>query len=336
MFFTNVNNSFLHSIVKLLLQYVVIHIGIVLANSPDSFEKITFNSANPFSFYHIITDLNSQKPHESYGILRFPESLEKDGTIPLIMGVNGSKNWADHHLEYLSAYRKMGFATFEIQSFNSRNVSTTVGEQVSVTTAMIILDVYMALDKLSQDKRIDINNVAITGWSLGGGVALFSAWMPLIEAIGIEYRFKAHLAIYPPCLVDMDLIEFSDAPIHILIGEEDDWVSADACLELTKVLKDEAVNIDITVYPDAHHGFDRNGPLRIEKKGYSTINCSFKMRSDGAILMNIFDIPMVTPFRQKLALACCAGRGTTIGGNPIAREASFEFSGIFMNRHLKN
>ena len=73
-------------------------------------------------------------------------------------------------------FREIGFATFELQSFNSRNVKSTVGEQISVTTAMMILDAYRALDALASDARIDIGKVAITGWSLGGGVALFSAW----------------------------------------------------------------------------------------------------------------------------------------------------------------
>ena len=58
------------------------------------------------------------------------------------------------------------------------------------------------------------------------------------------------------------------------------------------------------------------------------------MRSDGALLMNIFGIPMITPIRQKLALAWCAERGTTIGGNDKARKASFRFAREFMFDHL--
>ena len=46
-----------------------------------------------------------------------------------------------------------------------------------------------------------MDNVAITGWSLGGEVALFSSWEPLIEPIGIKERFRAHLANHLPCLV---------------------------------------------------------------------------------------------------------------------------------------
>ena len=305
----------------------------VTAAELDNGERIEFESANPFSFYHIITDLDHQPIQDTYGILRFPENTQQE-TFPLVIGVNGSKNWADHHLEYLAMYRDMGFATFEPQSFNSRQVSSTVGEQISVTTAMMILDVYRALEILSRDDRIDENNIAITGWSLGGGVALFSAWEPLIDAIGVEARFAAHLSIYPPCLVDMDLIRFSPAPIHILIGGLDDWVTASACEELVSDLQNENVNIEITVYPNAHHGFDRQGPLVTADRAYATGDCHFRMRADGALLMNFLNIPMTTPLRQKIALGLCADRGTTIGGNVEARKASFEFARSFMTKYL--
>jgi len=308
-------------------------LGSVTAAELDDGEWIEFKSANPFSFYHIITDLDHQPIQDTYGILRFPDNSQQE-TFPLVIGVNGSKNWADHHLEYLAMYRDMGFATFEPQSFNSRQVSSTVGEQISVTMAMMILDVYRALEILSRDDRIDENNIAITGWSLGGGVSLFSAWEPLIDAIGVEARFAAHLSIYPPCLVDMDLIRFSPAPIHILIGELDDWVTASACEELVSDLQDEDVTIEITVYPNAHHGFDRQGPLATADRAYATGGCHFRMRADGALLMNFLNIPMTTPLRQKIALGLCADRGTTIGGNVEARKASFKFARNFMTKYL--
>ena len=315
------------------LLFFTFFVAIIFGSDKDSGEKVEFNSANPFSFYHIITDLENQPPQKAYGILRMPVN-DIDGPFPLIIGVNGSKNWADHHLEYMTMYREMGFATFELQSFNSRNVYSTVGEQISVTTAMMILDAYKALEILADEPRIDINNVAITGWSLGGGVALFSAWKPLIKAIGVDQMFSAHLAFYPPCLIDMELMDFSTAPIHLLIGELDDWVTASACEDLVTDLVAEGTNIDITIYDNAHHGFDRKGPLMVEKRGYATGDCHFRMRSDGALLMNFFDIPMITPLRQKLALAWCADRGTTIGGEPNARQASFLFAKRFMRTNL--
>ena len=82
-------------------------------------EHITFTSANPFSFFHIITDLENQEPQDVYGILRMPAGVGHKN-LPLVIGVAGSKDWSDHHLGYLAMYRDMGIATFELQSFNSR------------------------------------------------------------------------------------------------------------------------------------------------------------------------------------------------------------------------
>ena len=213
----------------------MIWLSLLFSDNVEESERVDFKSANPFSFYHIVTALEEQEEQDAYGILRMPEQHNPALPVPLVMGVNGSKNWADHHLEYMQMFREIGFATFELQSFNSRNVKSTVGEQISVTTAMMILDAYRALDALAPDTRIDIGKVAITGWSLGGGVALFSAWGPLIKAISPSIDFSAHLSFYPPCLVDMELMQFSSSPIHILIGELDDWVTAEACNNLSLI-----------------------------------------------------------------------------------------------------
>ncbi|MAJ32969.1 MAG: hypothetical protein CMF95_00180, partial [Candidatus Marinimicrobia bacterium] len=160
-------NKFIY---KLSLLFLAGHIF-----SNDQGERIEFMSSNPFSFYHIITNLENETNKEVYGTLRFPDSLKQDN-LPMILGINGSKNWASHHLEYLEMFRGMGYATFELHSFNSRNVESTVGSQTQVTTAMMILDSYRALEKLRYDPRINIDNVAMIGWSLGGGAVLFSAW----------------------------------------------------------------------------------------------------------------------------------------------------------------
>ena len=299
----------------------------------DEGERIVFTSANPFSFYHVITDLDRQIPQEVYGVLRFPEGVEPKN-LPLVVGVAGSMAWASHHYEYMEMYRKQGLATFELKSFASREVVSTVGTQVEVTTATMILDAYRALEALAPDERIDVRRAAVTGWSLGGGVALYSAWQPLKNAISSNLGFVAHLSIYPPCIIDMDLVDFTDAAIHILAGELDDWVPADACVDLVTEMQASGADAGFSVYPGAYHSFDRTTAPRIVEDGYVLTDCMFRMRKDGAILMNFLDIPMTTPLRQKIGLASCAGRGPTYGGNPEARKAAFEFAGGFMAKHL--
>ena len=324
---------------KLILLFIS---SFLIAQEPIE-EVIAFESANPFSFEQIIIDLDSQEKQAVFGTLVFPDNFNSQTRYPLIVGVAGSLNWGTHHLKYLEMYRELGFATFQLQSFDSRNVQSTVGSQVEVTSAMMILDSYLALEALSSHPNIDINKAGITGWSLGGTVSLYSAWMPLINSINNgEFRFAAHLPIYPGCLAypyPGESMIFSEAPVHILIGELDDWVPASACTNLLSKLNESGLphNIDITIYEDAHHSFDREMELTTMEHGYTLGDCFFPMNDKGTLFLSEFwNIPINTPTRQKLALLTCAGRGPTMGGNDGAREKSFKFSADFFQKTLMN
>ena len=311
--------------------YFIISINIY---SQYTVEKISFQSANPFSFNDVITNLENQERQEVYGNLVIPDdTLNLQKKYPLIIGVAGSLGWGEHHYKYLKMYQEMGIATFELNSFKSRGIKSTVGSQTEVTIAAMILDAYKALEVLSNHPRIYKNKISITGWSLGGGVTLFSAWLPLKNAINKNLSFASHLAFYPPCFIDPENIEFSQSPIHILIGELDNWTPSQPCYELVEKLKNKA-NIDITIYEDSHHSFDRNSPVIVNEKAYNFTECKFRLTKDGNVLMNYFNIPMSNPFLQKLGLMFCVKRGINFGGNPVSREKSFVFANEFMTKTL--
>ena len=299
-------------------------------------EKIVFKSANPFALRDIITDLENQQEQEVYGKLTFPhDQLEKEEKFPLIIGVAGSLGWREHHYEYMQMYQESGFATFELNSFKSRDISSTVGSQVEVTTAAIILDAYSAFAELANHPHIDKNKVSITGWSLGGAVALFSGWKPVIKAITNNLKFASHLAFYPPCFFDLENTEFTDSPIHILIGELDNWTPAEPCINFVKKISKNS-NVKLTVYPDSHHSFDSQEPIEYNEKGYSFKNCLFKLNSEGDVLMNYLNFPMSSPIMQKIGFLFCVDRGVNLGGNPESREKAFLFSKSFMLEAKKN
>ena len=240
-------------------------------------EKIVFKSANPFALSDIITDLENQQEQEVFGKLTFPnDSFDVKKKYPLIIGVAGSLGWRKHHYEYMKMYQENGFATFELNSFQSRNIVSTVGSQVEITTATMILDAYKAFEKLAKHPNIDEEKVSITGWSLGGAVTLFSAWKPVKEAITSDLKFASHLAFYPPCFFDPENTEFTDSPIHILIGELDNWTPADPCRNFVNKISNKS-NVDLTIYTNSHHSFDSEEPVTFNEKGYSFKNCLFKL-----------------------------------------------------------
>ena len=299
-------------------------------------EKISFQSANPFSFNDVITNLENQEKQEVYGNLVIPDdTLNPQKKYPLIIGVAGSLGWGEHHYKYLKMYQEMGIATFELNSFKSREITSTVGTQNEITIAAMILDAYRAFEVLAEHPRIDKNKVSITGWSLGGGVTLFSAWLPLKEAINKELSFASHLAFYPPCFINPDNTDFSQSPIHILIGELDNWTPSAPCSDLVNKLSSKT-NISLTIYEDSYHSFDRDAPVIRDENAYNFSDCIFRLDEKGNILMNYLNIPMSNPFLQKIGFMMCVTRGVDFGGNPQAREKSFNFSKEFMKKTLLN
>lgn len=155
-------------------------------------EKIIFTSSNPYSFSEIISNSEVQK-QDVFGQLVVPtNTLKPNKKYPLIIGVAGSEGWKNHHYDYLKMYQDLGYATFELNSFKSRNIKSTVGKQNQVTVAAMVFDAYKALEKLSQHPSINKDKISITGWSLGGGVTLFSAWKPIIKALGQSVNFASH------------------------------------------------------------------------------------------------------------------------------------------------
>mgnify|MGYP001318290910 FL=1 len=314
--------------------YFILSLLIFINSHAQKTEKIIFQSANPFALSDIINNLDNQTEQEVYGKLTIPkDSINSDKKYPLVIGVAGSLGWREHHYEYMKMYQQSGFATFELNSFKSRNISSTVGSQVEVTTASIILDAYKAFEKLSKHPNIDKNKVSITGWSLGGAVALFSGWKPIIKAISKELKFASHLSFYPPCFFDPENTEFTDSPIHILIGELDNWTPAEPCNYFVKKISDNS-NVNLTIYPNSHHSFDSKEPITFNEKGYSFKNCLFKLNKEGDVLMNYLNLPMSSPIMQKIGFLFCVERGVNLGGNPNSREKAFAFSKSFMMRTL--
>ena len=293
-------------------------------------EILVFDSKNPFNFYDVFNRIDQIADQKVFGIMTKPDN---SGIFPVVIGVAGSAGWGEHHYGYLERYLEMGFAVFSLHSFKSRGITSTVGEQLTVTIPMMIYDAFMALNKLSEDKNIDVNRAGLTGWSLGGGVTLFAAWSPVQEAISPSLKFAAHLPFYPPCMIIPDELRFTDAPIHILAGELDDWVPAAACEELVGLADNYGHYIGITVYPGASHSFDRTMDVVLDDDAYSFTDCRLTMDADG-VIKTLYGLPLSSPALQKIGLFFCADKGAHWGGNKYARENSMEFAKEFMKLNL--
>ena len=129
-------------------------------------------------------------------------------------------------------------------------------------------------------------------------------------------------------------MEITDAPLHILIGELDNWVPADPCVDMVNSLKMDGFDAGITVYADSHHSFDTDtDPVQIPHS-YNLLDCRLTLSPSGVVKTKDYGFPLSNATLQKIGLYFCAERGATVGGNPEAKEAAKTFSLDFMREHL--
>ena len=71
-------------------------------------EILKIQSANPFGFKNIIDGLDNEEKQTVEGVLKYPQG---NGPFPVVIGLAGSNNWSEHHLDYMESYRDAGIAT---------------------------------------------------------------------------------------------------------------------------------------------------------------------------------------------------------------------------------
>ena len=292
--------------------------------------RIYYQSTSPYDFKHILDGSWEARKVVVFGDLKLPKGVKDK--VPAVVFVHGSGGWMPKHERYLRELGRMGVATFRTDSFRPRRVTGTVGEQISVTEAMMIADAFHALRLLSTHPRIDPNRIGIMGASKGGAVALFTAWAPLRKAaVGSDLRFALHLPLYPPCAM-LKPLKMTGAPIRILIGEVDNYTPAKPCVELTEAMKTAGYDAEITLYPGAYHGFDGEKPVHREDRAFNLTKCRFEVQPDGTTIEKTSGLALDNPQDRRRALSACATRGVLAGRNGPAKKKALQDMREFVTR----
>jgi dienelactone hydrolase len=223
--------------------------------------QIVYPSANPFEIHHILCALDAAPDQSVFGSLLVPERPARE-PLACVVACHGSLGWRGHHHEHMVRWLESGIAVFRVHSFDARSVVSIVEDQMAVTHAMLLTDAYQALALLGRHPLIDADRIGVSGWSLGGTVALYAAWSPIAEALapGGE-RFAAHLPLYPAAHMRPEEKRWTGAPIRVLHGADDDYTPVQFVTDLADELRPHGVEIDVRAYPGGHHSFDSVDPM---------------------------------------------------------------------------
>jgi carboxymethylenebutenolidase len=116
-------------------------------------------------------------------------------------------------------------------------------------------DLHAAFEYLSSQSNVKKDRIGSIGWCMGGGFSLDVALQePTLRAVVINY---GHLVTDPQSLKQIN------ASVLGLFGAHDQGITP-SVPKFESSLKELGKSVDITVYPDAGHGFENP----INKDGY--------------------------------------------------------------------
>jgi dienelactone hydrolase len=272
------------------------------------------------------------------GDLLLPAGADKVPALLIHHGSGGVS--ADRERRYASELVKLGVATFVIDSFKPRGITSTVQDQAAVTTNEMLADAFAALKVLAAHPRIDGRRIGITGFSKGGSVALLAAHEArAAAALPDGPRFALHVPFYPWCGTQHYKPKMTGAPIYVLIGAADTYVGVEPCQRYAQALKGEGASIDVVVYPGAPHGFDGGRAYQVAG-GENYSRCVFVQQPDGTWKETFSGITtndskgrrMEDAYRK--ALAKCRTYGVSGGPNEAARTQAMQALKTYVQRHL--
>ena len=277
-------------------------------------ERFQVQSRSPFEIHHILTGLEKTPEVIVESELFLPEG---EGPFGCVIALHGSNGWAPHHQDHVNGWLDVGLAVCKVNSFTSRSIDSTVDDQLSVTHSMMLVDAFRTRSVLEQDSRI--GKIGIAGWSLGGTVALYSAWSPIIEILGTP--FDAHLPFYPAAHIRPDIRNWSDSPILILHGDADDWTP----LHFIEGLMPQLPNAILHVYLGAHHSFDSEKEFSLLPKAVHLKKRTARIDKNGYMSGKLFlgiRLPLNERWQRRWIIRILRNRGAHVEGNPTARADS--------------
>jgi dienelactone hydrolase len=186
------------------------------------------------------------------------------GLYSIIRTGNGNNVLTPRTVAMARELRKAGYNVLLPDSLTPRgktSICTESLQQRDASTAERARDVQASLRWLATQDDVDPDRIVLLGWAHGGAAVMKALTLPPERG---ALRAKAAVAFYPNCAQfnNAHVAYKPNAPLLILMGQEDDWAPASACTELSD--KTASAKLKLNIYPDSYHEFDAPGmPMHV-------------------------------------------------------------------------
>jgi len=298
---------------------------IIFANGAVG-ENIAVPSASPSNYHQVIS-----KPEEMSSIVvdgkLFLPPLRGDQPVPLVMAVPGSLGVAASHLAHAETLNGLGFATFVLDSFGERGVTSTVAKQTQFSFAASAYDVLAAWKVLRDRPEIDGERIGAQGHSRGGSAVLTATTRRFADAVvGPGQGLAAVLPAYPWSGHQFLDPSVGGTEVRVLMGDADEWCSPMQVQGHLQAIRLTGGKATLRLFAGAHHSFDRGSDvIHIAEASVSPAAPTTYLADDGAFIHPLEDAPNPELMdRDVMVYSVKAGygsKGAHLGSHPGEAEA---------------
>jgi dienelactone hydrolase len=287
--------------------------------------NVDIPSASPLNYHQVISKPAEMPKVTIDGKLFLPASAGGK-KLPLVMIVPGSLGVAPSHVAHAETLTRAGFATFVLDSFGARGVTSTVANQTQFSFAASAYDVLAAWKVLAVLPGIDATKIGAQGHSRGGSAVLTAAARRFADAvIGKGAGLRGVLAAYPWSGHQFLDPAVGATAVRVLMGDADEWCSPMQVQGHLQAIRLCGGEVTMRLIAGAHHSFDRGTAIDdIANASVSPAAPTAYVADDGALIhptIGLGDPALVDRDLMVYALKAGYGRkGAKIGSRPGEAE----------------
>lgn len=287
--------------------------------------NVDIPSASPLN-YHQAISRPAEMPEVTVDGKLFLPSSPASKKLPLVMIVPGSLGVAPSHLAHAEMLTRAGFATFVLDSFGARGVTSTVANQTQFSFAASAYDVLAAWKVLTALPGIDATKIGAQGHSRGGSAVLTAATRRFADAvIGRGAGLQGALAAYPWSGHQFLDPAVGATAVRVLMGDADEWCSPMQVQGHCQAMRLCGGEVTMRLIAGAHHSFDRGTAIDdVPNASVSPAAPTAYIADDGALIHptgDRGDPALVDRDLMVYALkAGYGGKGAKIGSRPGEAE----------------
>ena len=305
-------------------------------NFKKGMNNVVISSGDNLQGYQDIISNKIPKEIKIDGKLYLSDDCKSKKSPAVIIQHGSGSPKSEFYSATAQALNSSGIIALVPDSFKKRGISSTGKNQGQLSKATRLYDTFSAFKFLRNLKCVDPNRVGLTGYSFGGIISIDSVESKLASKLGDGYVYKATLPVYPSCQNNFKNTNPTKTKVHILAAGLDNYTPSSYCTESVNVKKTKGWDIDITIFNDAHHGFNsKSNPKKYNSWTFGDCGEIFT-DDEGYEFSPKYNVSTKNGWKKyvKTLAKNCGRKGVTVGGSPELAKKTIEFTVNFFANNL--